>query len=197
MIIVDAVLHGSCQVLDDLVGNGATVYYCHTKNRLPMCDVDFTAKLASLRLACHEVGCRNGRNGRGPTALRVHKRDGACSRLRNTNMRLARCLCGYMRHVPWRLALPQVREAGAISPPPSPPAFESLFPEMRMMVGRAARHAVEARAERAACTRPHSFLHSTCDRRHLVAADPRCQARGAKSLGGGMLWQDGISAARL
>lgn len=69
------------QVMRDLIGHGGTAYYCHTKNRMPMCDVDFLAQLAALNLECSEV-----------------------------------------------------REAGVATPPPSPPFFETLFPEMRMVV---------------------------------------------------------------
>jgi hypothetical protein len=77
----DGKAHGGRQVIHDLIGHGGTAYYCHTKNRMPMCDVDFLAGLAALNLECCEV-----------------------------------------------------REAGVATPPPSPPFFETLFPEMRMAV---------------------------------------------------------------
>jgi predicted nicotinamide N-methyase len=44
------------RVLNDLIGAEGVAYYCHTKNRLPMADVDFLAELADLRLECKEVG---------------------------------------------------------------------------------------------------------------------------------------------
>eukprot|EP00802_Teleaulax_amphioxeia_P026183 Tamp_27197.p1 GENE.Tamp_27197~~Tamp_27197.p1 ORF type:complete len:270 (+),score=56.00 Tamp_27197:109-810(+) len=86
------------RVLNDLIGQDGVAYYCHTKNRLPMADVDFILQLSSLGLACKET-----------------------------------------------------REKGAETPPPSPPFFESLFPEQRIQVLRIERAQSE---EAAAYNRP-------------------------------------------
>ena len=80
----------ACQVLNDLIRDDGVAYYCHTKNRMPMADVDFVLQLAKLRLACTEVSTTLSRS-----RSRSRARSLACALClaRSVSLSLSRARC--------------------------------------------------------------------------------------------------------